>query len=122
MAVKMLFQSDYWVAANASERLETLRDFLETDSGIRSLVVIQKGGVDADLVQIMEQIVSESDLLCNVTLVLWGGQERTYKSDSDKEDEVGNITHMKTIYVCHAFDDYAVNLLRMLTPILALFV
>ena len=114
----MLFQSDYWVAASVSECAETLRDFLGSDEGIKTLVIIQKR--DYDSAKIMDQVVSEGYLSCNVNLVLdKGGQTRAYEPEND---EVGNINHMKTIYVCDALDDYAVDLLRTLTPILALFV
>ena len=114
----MLFQSDYWVAASGSERMETLRDFLDTDEGIQNLIIIQKNP-ESDLVKILEQIVDEGYLRCNLTLVLGEGKTHVYESTAD---EVGNITHMKTIYLCSGLDDHAVDLLRRLTPILALFV
>jgi hypothetical protein len=117
----MLYQSDYWLAASASERLETLRDFLDTDEGIRTLVIIEKYA-ESDLVKLVEQIVSEGHLMCNVSLVLCEScQTRLYEEDS-QHDEVGNVNHMKTIYACPALDNYAVDLLRTYTPILALFV
>ena len=116
----MLFQSDYWVAANGSERAETLRDFLDTDEGIQNLVIIQKNP-ESDLDKIVEQIVAEGYLRCNLTLVLGQGQDETQIYEA-AADEVGNITHMKTIYLCSGLDEHAIDLLRRLTPILALFV
>ena len=118
---KMLFQCDYWLAANASERIETLRDFLETDDGIKTLVIIEMNS-ESNLVNIIEQIVSEGQLSCSVSLVLSEScQTRVYEMDS-RDDEVGNVNHMKTVYVCPTLDNYAIDLLRTYTPILALFV
>jgi len=116
----MLFQSDYWVAASASERTETLRDFLDTDEGIQNLVIIEKNP-ESDLVKLVEQIVAEGYLRCNLTLVLGQdtGETQVYEA---AVDEVGNITHMKTIHVCSTLDEHAIGLLRQFTPILALFV
>ena len=114
----MLFQSDYWVAASASERTETLRDFLDTDEGIQNLVIIEKNP-ESDLVKLVEQIVAEGYLRCNVSLVL--GQDRTQVYEA-AVDEIGNITHMKTIHLCTGLDEHAIGLLRQFTPILALFV
>jgi len=116
----MLFQSDYWLAANISERKETITDFLETDSGIRTLVIIEKN-IETDLVTLVDQIISEGDFACNLSLVFGEDNVRMYESSSD-DDEVGIINHMKTIYVCSALDNYSINLLRTFTPILALFV
>ena len=114
----MLFQSDYWVAASASERTETLRDFLDTDEGIQNLVIIEKNP-ESDLVKLVEQIVAEGYLRCNVSLVLGQGTTQVYEATVD---EIGNITHMKTIHLCTGLYDNTVDLLRRLTPILALFV
>jgi hypothetical protein len=61
----MLFQSDYWLASNYAERLETIRNFIETDEGIKTLVVIDK--TLNCVKEVMDNIHEELD--CNIKVI-----------------------------------------------------
>ena len=103
----MLFQSDYWLASNYAERLETIRNFIDTDEGIKTLVVIDKTLNCAK--EVMNNINEELD--CNIKLI------------SDVEEilyENLDSSHIKRIYIFKTIED-ALSLMKITQPILAIF-
>lgn len=98
-----MFVGDYWFASNPHEKEETIRQFLGTDEGIRTLLVI---GV-SDVVDIVK--VNESE--CNVTIVTNEGATTITRPGS----------HTKTIYVCPKLNVTTTNMMRLMKPILAIF-
>jgi hypothetical protein len=103
----MLFQSDYWLATGIHEKTETLIDFLDTDPGITTLVILEKELTD-DVKSLLDNISFE----CNVILSVRDNNYE-YKIDAD---------HTKTIYVRNCLDDATIELMKNLTPIFAIFV
>ena len=103
----MLFQSDYWLASNYAERLETIRNFIDTDEGIKTLVVIDKTLNCAK--EVMNNINEE--LECNIKLI------------SEVEEilyENLDSSHIKRIYIFKTIED-ALSLMKITQPILAIF-
>ena len=103
----MLFQSDYWLASNYAEKLETILDFLDTDEGIKTLVIIDRGITNA-AGTILESI---KDLGPYVEFIS-ANQIKAYK---------GQESYKKTIYLYSSIDD-ALPVMKTTQPILALFV
>ena len=107
----MLFQSDYWLACNYAEKVETILDFLDTDEGIKTLVVIDNTISNAtgtileslkhDLVPYVEFITSNAS------------QTKSYKGQQSY--------HRKSIYLYTSIDD-ALTTMKTMQPILAIFV
>lgn len=108
----MLFQSDYWLASNFSEKTETILDFLSTDEGIKTLVVIEKH-ISNDTYTILNSL-SRDDLDCKIELIT---ETKSYSYENKNSEG-----HTKTIYVRNSLDDETVKLLKHLTPIFAIFV
>ena len=100
-----MFVGDYWFASNPNEKEETIRQFLGTDEGIRTLLVI---GV-SDVADIVAK-VNESE--CNVTVVTNEGST-VYKTRPG--------SHTKTIYVRPKLNVTTTNMMRLMKPILAIF-
>ena len=110
----MLFQSDYWVANKYSEKKETIQQFLETDEGIKSLVVIEMGSNNH-----VQNILNESEIPCNLILIT---ESNTIIYEPDGEGEEAKETlQTKTIYIRHGMDDDTIRLIINLQPILAIF-
>ena len=108
----MLFQSDYWLACNYAEKVETILDFLDTDEGIKTLVIIERGigGIANATGTILESL--KNDLVPCVEFIS-GNEIKSYK---------GQESHnRKTIYVYSSIDD-ALPLMKTMQPILAIFV
>lgn len=104
----MLFQSDYWLASNYAEKLETILDFLDTDEGIKTLVIIDRGITNA-AGTILESIKDLGPYLEFIS----ANQIKTYKGQESY--------HKKTIYLYSSIDD-ALPVMKTTQPILALFV
>jgi len=115
----MLFQSDYWLASNSSEKSETIEQFLSTDDGIRTLVVIGTSGFD-DVAKILKSIKEDARLPCNVALIK-GIQIQRYAFDIEG-DGYDNQDYTKTIHVFNGLNKDAIVALKYLMPILAIFV
>lgn len=117
----MLFQSDYWVAANYSEKKETIQRFLETDEGITTLVVIEMGSANN-----IQNILNESEIPCVLNIltesntITYEPDDSSYSEDAEEAEEADAI-QTKTIYVRRAMDDDTMRLLIKLQPILAIF-
>jgi hypothetical protein len=110
----MLFQSDYWLASNQAEKKETLLDFLYTDEGIKTLVIIDT--YQSNVRSILET-VDLSTLDCNIQLITRTETHLlTHTNSTDAEK------HTKTIYVCPALNPPTIVLLKTHSPILAIFV
>jgi len=109
----MLFQSDYWLASNYAEKLETILDFLETDEGIKTLVIIDRGITNA-AGTILESIEDLGPYLEFIS----ANQIKTYKG---QESHNNHKQHKKTIYLYSSIDD-ALPVMKTTQPILALFV
>jgi len=112
--ISMLFQSDYWLASNYAEKLETILDFLETDEGIKTLVIIERGITNA-AGTILESL--KHDLAPYVEFIT-ANQIKTYKG---QESHKQHKQHRKTIYLYSSIDD-ALPVMKTTHPILALFV
>lgn len=110
----MLFQSDYWLASNYAEKLETIRQFLDMDAGIKTFVIIDRNLTD-DTKDIIETLKADCSLPHTVLLVI-GTKTNHYASD---EPTTG---HTKTLHVRPSLDAETIQLLREEMPILALFV
>ena len=82
----MLFQSDYWFASNPAEKKETILDFLETDDGIKTLIIVDK-------TNITYSILNDLSFDCSVTLIT--------ETDSHLFTKEAALT--KTIYVRKSF-------------------
>jgi hypothetical protein len=108
----MLFQSDYWLASNYSEKLETIRQFLDMDAGIKTFVIIDRNLTD-DTKGIIETLKADCSLPHTVHLVI---DKATNHYASDEADG-----HTKTIHVRISLDAETIQLLREEMPILALF-
>jgi hypothetical protein len=110
----MLFQSDYWLACNYAEKVETILDFLDTDEGIKTLVIIERGigGIANATGTILESL--KNDLVPCVEFIS-GNEIKSYKGQ-----ESYHKTHRKTIYVYSSIDD-ALPLMKTMQPILAIF-
>jgi len=111
----MLFQSDYWVAVNDHEKTEAIRDFLETDEGIKTLVIIDPDRNYHAMV-LLDKIQEESMLPCSVNL--FTDTERYLFEATDITEE---SHHTKTIYICNQLDNGTVELLKKHQPILLIF-
>jgi len=108
----MLFQSDYWLASNTHEMTETLHDFLDTDSGITTLVIVNKNHTNI-VETILQDLLTNTEFECNIKLIS-GVSTQSYGSDSS--------AHLKTIYVYTELDMTAISLMKMHQPIFAIFV
>jgi hypothetical protein len=99
-----MFTGDYWFASNPHEKEETIRQFLCTDEGIKTLLVIG----DSDIAD----IVNVDEFECNVTIVTNDGvTKHMTRPDS----------HTKTIYVRPKLNLSTTNMMRLMKPILAIF-
>ena len=57
----MLYQSDYWVATGVLEQKETIINFLETDAGITSLVILDhRNDTTTTIKEIIEGVYKEA--------------------------------------------------------------
>jgi len=108
----MLFQSDYWLASNYAEKLETIRQFLDMDAGIKTIVIIDRNLTD-DTKGIIETLKADCALPQTVHLVI-GTTTNHYASDESDG-------HTKTIHLRTALDAETIQLMREEMPILALF-
>lgn len=106
---KMLFQSDYWMAENPTQKSETIHDFLLTDEGIKTLVIIDISGLD--ILNLIANIVKYNDIECEVIV---NKEEREIYNYGEENP------HKKTIYIRKTLEE-ALQLLRSLQPILAIF-
>jgi len=104
----MLFQSDYWLACNYAEKVETILDFLDTDEGIKTLVIIDRTISDATGT-ILESL---NDLVPCVEFIANSSQTKSYK---------GQESYKKTIYLYSSIDD-ALPVIKTTQPILAVFI
>ena len=111
----MLFQSDYWVAANDHEKTEAIQDFLETDEGIKTLVIIDPDRNYHAMV-LLDKIQEDSMLPCSVNL--FTDTERYLFEATDMTEE---SHHTKTIYIRNELDNGTVELLKKHQPILIIF-
>ena len=107
----MLFQSDYWVASNNSEKTETIQDFLSTDEGIKELIIIDMN--NSNVKSIIEYIIDIDELECNINLII---NSNMYKFELDEKYHTKNIS----VYPC--LDDKSIDMIKKLTPILGIFV
>ena len=108
----MLFQSDYWLASNYAEKIETIRQFLDMDAGIKTIVIIDRNLTD-DTKTVIETLKADCSLPHTVHLVI-GTTTNHYASDEP-------TGHTKTIHLRTVFDAETIQLLREEMPILALF-
>ena len=106
----MLFQSDYWLASNYAEKVECILDFLETDEGIKTLVIIDRTISDATGT-ILESL--KHDLVPCVEFIANPSQTKSYKGQESY--------HRKSIYLYTSIDD-ALPLMKTTQPILAVFI
>jgi hypothetical protein len=113
----VLFQSDYWFASNYSQRVEVVQNFVETDEGIRSLVIIDFNGQN-NLKEILNTLSEEDQIPCYVRLVI-GNPESPLEI---YEYNFSQGTCNKTIYLLRRLDNMATALIKRVKPILALFV
>lgn len=75
----MLYQSDYWVATGVLEQKETIINFLETDAGITSLVILDhRNDTTTTIKDIIESVYKEATE-CNLRFCI-GSQTHTVKS------------------------------------------
>jgi hypothetical protein len=104
----MLFQSDYWLARNYAQKLETILDFLETDEGIKTLVIVDTTVTDVTkiILETVKDVIAPCVELINTTYTC------SYK---------GQESYKKTIYVYTSLDNALVTIERT-QPILAIFV
>jgi len=68
----MLYQSDYWLATNFAEKIETILQFLDTDENIKTLMIIDKNPLsDAkDVFEYLEMsVVTGIQAYSTVTIV-----------------------------------------------------
>jgi len=107
----MLFQSEYWFASNNSEKTETILDFLQTDEGIKDLVIIDIN--ESNIKSIIDFIIDINDYECNIKLII---NSNIYNYELNKE------YHTKTIHIYIKLDDISINMIKTLTPILAIFI
>lgn len=107
----MLFQSDYWLAKTYLSRIETLVDFLSTDKGIKTLVIINTAAIN-DTRTLLETLEAQGDVPCRVDLSI-GPERYSYGNEGD---------HTKTIYVVRSLDQTTIDMLDRWQPILAIFV
>ena len=114
----MLFQSDYWFAENYSQRVETIQDFIQTDDGIRTLIILDKGKT-GDARKILDYLRDEEQMPCHVKLVIGLHEEA---SQIHMIVPSIDIESKKTIYIINDFDSASIALFRNLQPILAIFV
>jgi hypothetical protein len=113
----MLYQSDYWVATGVLEQKETIINFLETDAGITSLVILDhRNDTTSTIKEIIESVYEEATE-CNLRFCI-GSQTHTYDSNTHGANE----THTKTIHVRGGIDEATIALMKSLYPILAIFV
>jgi hypothetical protein len=108
----MLFQSDYWFVSKYSERVETLRNFLETDEGITNLVIVDMAN-SGDINTIIESIKMDGNLDCSVNVYTTTNITLHESNNSD--------LHTKTIYVRDHFDLDTIDMIKATMPILAIF-
>lgn len=105
----MLFQSDYWLACNYAEKVETIVDFLDTDEGIKTLVIIDNtisNATDTILESLKHDLVPYVEFITAI-------QTKSYKGQQSY--------HRKTIYLYTSID-HALATMKTMQPILAIFV
>ena len=104
----ILFQSDYWLASSYAQKLETILDFLDTDEGIKTLVIIDKTVVDVTkiILESVQDVLTPCVELVNTTYTY------SYK---------GHESYKKTIHVYTSMDD-ALATMKTTHPILAIFI
>ena len=107
-----LFQSDYWFASTYSQRIETIQNFIEAD-GQRTLIIIDTA--ETNVRQIMDTLRDEWELPF-VRLILGDPDELEVYEYNFTE---GNCN--KSIFVFKSLDKNTLDLIKKLTPILAIF-
>ena len=108
----MLFQSDYWLASNHTQYVETIINFLQTDEGITNLIIVDTSGSES-ISAIILNLKLNNELDCSVNLYT------DYEACTYEHTEA---THTKNIYLRNSFDTNTFNIMRNLYPILAIFV
>lgn len=110
----MLYQSDYWLACSYGQKIETMRNFLDTDDGIITLLVIDKN-MTTNTKDILEYLNEEDELPCAVELICSSGVI-VYNP------HIQTTNKMKSVYVRSNIDEDAIIIMKTLYPILAIFV
>jgi hypothetical protein len=106
-----LFQSDYWFASTYSQRIETIQNFIEAD-GQRTLLIIDTA---TNVKEIMDTLNNEWSLPF-VRLILGDPDKLEVYEYNFTEDHCN-----KSIFVLKYLDKNTLDLIKRLTPILAIF-
>jgi len=114
----MPIQSSYWLASDYSERVDAIHDFIQADKDVRILVVLDKGK-RRDAKDILDYLNLMDQLTCYVRLIV--GTHDTplqiYKFNPDAREEF-----IKTIYIIDDFNTATTTLVKILRPVLAIFI
>jgi hypothetical protein len=114
----MPLQSSYWLASDYSERVDAIHDFLQADKDVRILVVLDKGKT-RDAKDILDYLNLMGQLTFYVRLIIGTRDEaiKIHKFNPDTRDEF-----IKTIYIVDDFNTATTTLVKILRPVLAIFV
>ena len=108
----MLFRSDYWLASNHNQQVETIVDYLSSEECVTELIIVDVGGTESTNA-IISSLSINNDLECSV---------KVFTETDTQLYECMDATHTKNIYVRRSFDHITVNIMKTLCPILAIFV
>jgi hypothetical protein len=106
----MLYQSDYWLATNFAEKIETVLQFLDTDEHIKTLMIIDKNPL-SDAKDVFEYLDEKNELKYKINLII-GTYTCSY----------GNSNQEKTIYISYNLNEETIRLMKDIQPILAIFI
>jgi hypothetical protein len=116
MASEVLFQSYYCFASSYNQKIEVICNFVETDEGIRTLVIIDSS-TQTNLITILNILTEDDQVPCYVRLVLGNPDVPLEVYEYNFNEGTCN----KTIYVLPKLNNMATNLIKRLKPILAIF-
>jgi len=117
MADDVVFQSDYWFASSYSQKVEAIQDFLETDEGIRTLVIIDSTTL-SDVKEILEDLNYAGQIPPYLRFVIGNPEKPLEVYEYNFTDGICE----KTIYLLKRLDNMATGLIKRVKPILAIFI
>ena len=106
----MVYQSDYWLATNFAEKIDTVLQFLQTNDNIKPLMIIDKNPL-SDAKDVFEYLDEKNELKYKINLII-GTYTCSY----------GNNDLEKTIYISYNLNEATIRLMKDIQPILAIFI